>query len=77
MAVATGAGVIVTVSVAIAPIQVPLGGIVFVMVYEPGALNDKLTSPVLVLTNTKPAGAAEKEPALAPSPKIGKGLFPY
>jgi hypothetical protein len=77
LAVAIGAGPIVTGFVAVTAAHPPLAIIVLVIVYIPGVLVAKSISPVLTFTNIKPGGKAENVPALAPVAKVGKGLLPY
>ena len=55
--------------------QPPLAAIPLVIEYVPGALLARSISPVALLTNTRPAGAAENIPALAPVLKVGVGLL--
>ena len=59
--------------VAVTAAQPPDAAIVFVTVYVPGVLADKLTCPVAVLTNTSPA-VDEKVPATPPPLNVGLGL---
>ena len=51
----------------------PDAAIVFVTVYVPAVLADKLTCPVEVLTKTKPA-VEEKVPATPPPLNVGEGF---
>ncbi len=74
---ALSAAVIVTKAVSLTPLHCPLGGILFVTIYVPGAVLDKSISPVLILTNDIPIGLAENTPALAPVPNTGNGLVPF
>ena len=55
----------------------PDAAIVLVMVYVPGVLAARSICPVAVLTNTKPAGAAEKVPATPPPLKVGEGFAAF
>jgi hypothetical protein len=77
LALAIGAGPIVTGFVAVTGAHPPLATMVFVIVYVPGVLVDKSISPVLTFTNVNPGGNAEKVPAVAPVPKVGRALLPY
>jgi len=43
----------------------------------PGLLADKSILPVVVLTNTKPAGTAVNTPALPPDENVGNGSIPF
>jgi hypothetical protein len=63
------------VEVALAGGHPPDAEIVFVMVYVPGALAIKFTSPVLVLM-LNPAGAAVNVPAEPPPLNVGEGFVP-
>ena len=60
-------------AVAVTAAHPPEAAIVFVTVYVPGVLADKLTCPVLVLTNTNPA-VELNVPALPPPLNVGEGL---
>jgi hypothetical protein len=75
--VITGKGLIVIVDVAVAPGHVPDGAIVFVTVYVPAVLAVKLTCPVLVLINDKPAGDAVNVPDCPAPVYVGDGLVPF
>jgi len=77
VAVTVGEGLIVTELVEFTEGHVPLKGIVLVMVNVPEMLDVKFICPVFTLSKTKPAGATVKLPALAPGPKVGKGLLSY
>lgn len=68
---------IVTKAVSLTPLHWPLGGILLVTIYVPGAVFNKSISPVLILTNAIPIGLAENTPALAPVPNTGNGLVPF
>ena len=54
----------------------PDAAIVFVTVYVPGVLADKLTCPVAVETKTNPA-VEEKVPATPPPLKVGEGFTAF
>ncbi len=62
---------------AVAARQLPLAGIVFITVYVPTELADRLISPVMLFIKTNPAGLDVNAPALAPGANIGNGLFPF
>lgn len=64
--VATGGNALMFSSTLAAFVQPFPSVTVFFTVYAPGALVVRSTSPVLVLTNTKPAGVAVKVPSTAP-----------
>ena len=51
----------------------PDAAIVFVTVYVPGVLADRLTCPVAVLTKTSPA-VEENVPATPPPLNVGEGF---
>jgi hypothetical protein len=69
-------GSIVTDEVATFEGHPPLALIVFVMVYGPGLLAARSISPVLVFTNTSPAGDDVKLPADPPTGNVGNGFTP-
>jgi hypothetical protein len=75
VAVAAGVGLIVTdTGPNVADAQPPLAAMVLVIEYVPGVLAARLICPVLVLTNTSPAGEEVNSPPLAPGPNVGVGL---
>ena len=67
----------VIVNVALAAPQVPLAGMLLVTTQVPGVLFARSICPVLTCTKVKQTGVAEKKPALAPGPKVGKGLLVF
>ena len=54
----------------------PAAAIVFVTVYVPGVLEARLTCPVAILTNTRPA-VDENVPATPPPLNVGDGFDPF
>jgi hypothetical protein len=62
--------------VAIAAGHPPDAAIVFVTVYVPTVLADKFTTPVDVLTKTKPT-EEEKVPATPPPLNVGEGFAAF
>jgi hypothetical protein len=56
--------------------QPPPAAMLFVTVYVPGVDAERLICPVVVLTNTNPAGVAENVPALDPAGNVGEGFVP-
>jgi hypothetical protein len=62
--------------VAVTAAHPPDAAIVFVTVYVPGVLADKLTWPVAVLTNTSPA-VDENVPATPPPLNVGLGFAAF
>jgi len=75
--IAIGVGFIVIVLVLETAAQPPEAAMLLVTVYVPGVLADKSICPVVVLTNTKPAGTALNTPALAPDANVGNGSLPF
>lgn len=71
---AMGTVLIMMYAVSLTAGQLPEAAMLFVTIYAPGVLAARFTCPVVVLTNTSPAGNALKLPALAPVPKTGKGF---